>query len=70
MSSLFEASLTNQFSDVILTHINVSIHMYKYKYNCMYPYLTFVVKVQFNVLEVDTIEVIISFDNTNSKQLI
>ena len=44
--------------------------MYKDKYNCMYPYLTFVVKIKFNILEVDTIEVIISFDNTNSKQLI
>ena len=36
----------------------------------MCQYFTFVVKVYLNVLEIDTIEVIISFDNTNSKQLI
>ena len=43
MSSFFETSLTNQFSDVIPTHMNVSTHKYKYKINCMYPNLTIVV---------------------------
>ena len=69
MSSLFESSLTNQFSDVIPTHINVSIHKNKYKYNCMYPYFIIVVIV-YNVLENDTIKFIISIDNTISKQQI
>ena len=43
MSSLIETSLTNQFSDVKPTLVNVSIHKYKHKYKSMYPYLTIVV---------------------------
>ena len=70
MSTLFETSLTNQFSDVIPTHISVSRHKYIYKYNCMYPYLTIVLKFQLKILENDTIKVNITIDNTKSKQQI